>query len=188
MKKRLLMLAMLLLCFAGALHAEEDSSEKSDEIEFPQWALDLRRAEIIGLGSMPFTTMGVTFFYGAIKYFKGESNSFPNPLDKNVSYDKQEIFSILGISFGVSALIALADFIIVKIERWKNRDKLKQFQTTEIITVVPATEEEIIKFKRQQLHIEDDSSEEEKNQNGSDGDSEENLSPASDKGDLGGEP
>lgn len=155
MKKFFLLLISILFFSVGFIHAEDSSSEKKEEVEFPQWALDLRRAEIVGFGSMPFTTMGVTFFYGAYKYFSGESSSFPNPFDKNTSYEKKEIFSILGISFGISALIALSDFIIVKIERGKNRDRLKRLQTTDIITVVPASEEEIIKFRNQQIHGED---------------------------------
>ena len=155
MKKFFLLLISILFFSVGFIHAEDSSSEKKEDVEFPQWALDLRRAEIVGFGSMPFTTMGVTFFYGAYKYFSGESSSFPNPFDKNTSYEKKEIFSILGISFGISALIALSDFIIVKIERGKKQDRLKRLQTTDIITVVPASEEEIIKFKNQQIHGED---------------------------------
>ena len=158
MRKFFLMLSVMLI-FTGAVHAEESDAEKTDEIEFPQWALDLRRAEIVGFGSMPFTTISVTFFYGVYKYFSGESNSFPNPFDKNSSYDKHEIFSILGLSFGISAVIALADFIIIKVKRWQDRDRLKKIQTNEIITVVPATEEEIRNFK-QQMNIDDGGSSE----------------------------
>ena len=47
----------------------------------PQWAKDLRRAEIITLGSVPFVTMGVTFSYSLYRYFAHGMNSayIPNP-------------------------------------------------------------------------------------------------------------
>ena len=56
--------------------AEADPYEQD---EFPQWAKDLRRGEIISLGSIPFVGLWVVGSYGGYKYFSGEIDSFPNP-------------------------------------------------------------------------------------------------------------
>lgn len=41
-----------------------DEAEPYDEAEFPQWALDLRRAEIVALGALPITLLASRLLYG----------------------------------------------------------------------------------------------------------------------------
>ncbi len=148
-KKFFLLIPLLLFLFNMTVFAEGNTDESdSKEFEFPQWALYVRRAEIVTLGSLPFTTLGVTAVFGAYQYFSGQTSSFPNPFDKNSpAFSVDNIKIVLGISFSISAVIGLVDLIITIV---KNNNESKRLQkimdTSSIITIVPATDEEIEKI------------------------------------------
>ena len=120
MKKSLLLLLLISL-FSQNLFADTSSTSTTpkayDDDEFPQALLDLRRFEIITLGSMPFVMLDTTLAYSAYKYATGKSTSF-NFLNSS-SYDKDETKKIILTSLGISASIGLTDFIVRLVKRSK---------------------------------------------------------------------
>jgi len=135
---------------------DESSSTTTEEAEpyspeeFPGWSKKLRRAEIITLGSVPFTTLGVILAYGTYQYAKGESVSFPNPFDSSKNYDEHQIKMILGYSVAASCAIGLTDFLITFIKEKHAQRKLEKIrETTELPTVTPITPEEAGELMRQ---------------------------------------
>ena len=113
------------MVFAADTYAKTSSSTSDDTVEpepyhddeFPQWAKDMRRTEIVTLGAVPFITIGISAGYGAYKYYKGEMNTFPNPFSKDDGYSNKEIWGIVGTSLGVSAAIGITDLIISLVKR-----------------------------------------------------------------------
>lgn len=68
---RILLAGCLLVVLAGTGWTQEDSgrtvapnAEPYEEGEFPQWARSLRRAEVIGLGTLPITLLASRILYG----------------------------------------------------------------------------------------------------------------------------
>ncbi len=130
--------------------SESDEPEPYSPDEFPEWSKKVRRAEIITLGSVPFTTLGVILAYGTYQYVKGESVSFPNPFDSSKSYDEQQIKMILGYSVAASCAIGLTDFMISFIKHKHTQHKLEKIRkATEQPTVTPITPEEAGNLMRQ---------------------------------------
>jgi hypothetical protein len=106
--------------------------------EFPQWARDLRRTEIVTLGSLPFVALGVALGYSVIRYVDHDMDPdyAPNPFAKTVSgLSTDEQLDILFISLGVSALFGLTDLTINLIKR-HNTNK-QQNTGAGAITVTP---------------------------------------------------
>lgn len=64
MKKKCLFLVILLCLTSSLFSAEKNTSDKQ---ELPQAIQDLRRFEIITLGSMPFVTMDISLAYTGYK-------------------------------------------------------------------------------------------------------------------------
>ena len=152
MKKKNVLLILLMTLIAASLFCQEktESSEKKT-VELPQWALYARRAEIVTFGSLPFTTMGVSFAFSTYKYFSGASSTFPNPFDKSSSsYSEGDILKILGISLSISAVIGIADLIVGIVRHNGEAKRLERLNESNVITIVPATDEEIEKFKLMQ--------------------------------------
>ena len=94
-----------------------DPAPYQDE-EFESWVLDLRRAEIVALGSLPITSLYGYLMYGilrsafhgfAVEYsFLGGANRVPYTLEENVG--------VLIFACSASILIAVADWIMGVIE------------------------------------------------------------------------
>ena len=83
------------------------------EDEFPQWTKDLRRAEIISLGAVPFAALGITIGYGTYLYKTGETEHFPNPFSKgDDSFTEEQQLKILGASLGAGLCIGVIDFTV----------------------------------------------------------------------------
>lgn len=118
--------------------------EEYSDNEFPDWAKDLRRTEIISFGSMPFVTLGVTLGLSTYKYVTGASTSFPNPFNKSsTSYTTDEQIQILKYSSLISLGLGVTDLIINLIQRFNSQKKLKQIQDSkEKVIVTPITPEE----------------------------------------------
>lgn len=94
-KKLVLILVLFSLCFSlFALDTLDMSkAEPYRESEFPKWSLDLRRSEIIFFGSLPLAYPVVSLALSTL----GKPSSF---------------METLPIACSVSAVIALADYII----------------------------------------------------------------------------
>jgi hypothetical protein len=87
------------------------------EEEFPLWAKDLQRAEIITFGSFPFTMLFSSiamdlYVWGTNNWVQGYSPIF-NPMEMTI----EQRFMTIGIALGASILIAVADNIIVQVKR-----------------------------------------------------------------------
>lgn len=102
--------------------------------ETPQWAKDLRRAEIISLGSIPFVTIWTMLAYSAIT--KGK---IVNPLSKDSSdsFDGGDQAKVLGIACSVSLALGLTDFTINLIQRMIEKNKATKEINENAVTVVP---------------------------------------------------
>ncbi|MBO4732459.1 MAG: hypothetical protein J5597_06625 [Spirochaetaceae bacterium] len=129
------LLCCLILCisvfsavFAQSLKLED--AEPYQYEEFPEWAHQLRRSEIITVGSYPFTMMSVGFGYSLYRYFANDMSSSysPNPFvnanSKNYTADEQK--KMIKYAAGMSLGIGLLDFIINQSIRSEEKKQAKQ--------------------------------------------------------------
>lgn len=115
--------------------ADTSASSSYNDIDFPQWARDLRRTEIITFGSLPFVTIWTTAGYSlAVK------GTFHNPLDKSTSgFTEDDQKKIIAIAAGTSLCLGLADLTINLIAR--SVRKSKQRKTVQTIQVIPLSQQ-----------------------------------------------
>ncbi len=148
-------IAVVLLCaFSLPLFSEptitvEGYNEKEHRI--PVWAKDLRRTEIITLGSLPFTTLGTKAGYTIWRYFshRFDSSFIPNPLAKTsdgAHLDSSEQKKVFAIAISTSLVLGITDFTITQIkrgiERREARAEQKKLEETVVITAVEPADEE----------------------------------------------
>jgi hypothetical protein len=134
-KSRLLPAAMLLAVVFSPGFSQTVSAvpEPYTKDEFPQWARDLRRTEIITFGSLPFVALSVTMGYGIVRFAGG--SAFPNPFAKsadNLTQDEQK--QVLFISLGTSVLLGLTDLTINLIQRHQAAKKRTTVSGTITVT------------------------------------------------------
>lgn len=159
--KKLIVFSLILLfsCSLSLFAADTKNSttpEPYSKEEFPEWANDLRRSEIIAFGSMPFVTTWVTVGYGLVGMWiipenpenefcaKYHLSDFPNPLDKSKNiFTEDQIKLVVSVSAIISLGLGVTDFIINNSKRNKLR---KEMQLKEELrgksTVTPLTPEE----------------------------------------------
>ncbi len=113
---------------------EEESRDPSapepyDPAEFPSWSRDLRRAEIIALGSFPITMIlsGFTYQLGRFAYQSyraGEPNSDFAPWFFSTStgerYNNDERIGLIVSAATLSVGVALLDYALGRRERAQN--------------------------------------------------------------------
>ncbi len=105
------LLAFLVLSSTPA--AAESSKTGWDDVDFPVWAKDIRRAEIITLGSLPFVTLWTTLGYSIFEY--GE---FRNPLNKSSdSFTVEDQKKIIAVSAGACVALGIFDLLVTKASR-----------------------------------------------------------------------
>lgn len=142
MKRFILAVVSIFLFFSFSsqpIFADTSSSAtKYDDINFPQWAKDLRRTEIITLGSLPFVTLWTTVGYSLYEY--GE---FRNPLDKSTdSFTEDDQWKIIKISSLTCVGLGLTDLVINLIARSRKESRLKKLREMQPYTVTPAKDRE----------------------------------------------
>lgn len=122
---------IVLLCFSLCSVFSDDKSPKPyEKNEFPGFLYDLRRAEIITLGAMPFVTFNIALGYSFTNYALHNFNSsyfvnpFANSSDDN-AYSSDEQIAIIISSLCISAGIGLTDFIVHSAKRNKQQRLLK---------------------------------------------------------------
>lgn len=101
--------------------------EPYQEDEFPQWVKDLRRAEVIIVGSIPFTmfyTITILDYYQrfnlwASNDFAWESAPWSINSQNLVPYNLEEKVGIVITAVSFSVCIAIIDYIIVRVNRNK---------------------------------------------------------------------
>lgn len=151
MKNGLFRCIALILCwsFALSLEAAEPTVtiEPYTKDEFPGWLQDLRRAEIVSLGSLPFVTLSVTLGYSLYRYFSHDMNPdyFPNPFAKSSSAARlstDEQLGILFTSLGVAAAVGITDFTITTIQRHK-RNKAQEELNRGAVEIIPLDDESV---------------------------------------------
>ncbi len=158
--KRIIML--YLLC---ALAAPPVFSQTSDSVttiapysqdEFALWMKDLRRFEIVSLGSIPFVTFGTSLGYGFYRYFSHGMNSdylpslFSSGKDSGLSERQQR--NLFLVSVGIGVAIGLIDFAIVQIKRAR-QNRAASGRQGSVITIEPlqaeAVQEETEPFEQE---------------------------------------
>lgn len=95
--------------------------------EFPPVLKNLRRAEIITFGSLPFVSLTSSLVYSFIRYgASGGKAEFPNPFSTNNAFSTKEHVGLLLTSLGISFGIGLTDFIVQSV-------KHKRAQKTQLL-------------------------------------------------------
>lgn len=119
--KKLLWLIMLLSLLGSASFSEEQdrNPEEYQEDEFPALLKDLRRGEIIFLGSLPVSLFLSFETYDIYRYLAHERSPeyapWPFRRSGGVPYTEDEKIGVLVSALSISFLVALSDFIIGKI-------------------------------------------------------------------------
>ena len=118
-----------------SLSSSQSTATTFDTTDFPQWAKDLRRWDIIAFGSFPFSMFFVTFATDMIRWNNenGMDTSeqgrryAPWPLKSAGAYEMEndEFKRTLLISAGISAAIALVDYFIVRGKRRAERQRIQ---------------------------------------------------------------
>ena len=138
---------ILLIVFFMSLvpvYSENNVPEPYTEDEFPSFLYDLRRAEIITLGSMPFITLGTSLGYsfGKYAYHGFDSAYFSNPFAKTTesAYSADEQVGIILTSLGISLGIGITDFIVQTVKRNSKAKKIKNNNNSPI-KITPISED-----------------------------------------------
>ena len=120
--KRIVLLITVFLFFAGSMplfsqvKPKEDTllPEEYDPDEFPLWAHDVRRFEVITFGAFP-----VAFFFSSLVYDVSiaAQHGFSSGYDLGTQRDTHDITTIIVAAVGVSVGVAIADLIITLSKR-----------------------------------------------------------------------
>ncbi len=115
----------ILLSVCACLFGDTGNGEPVpyDPEEFPPWVHDLRRAEIIMIGSIPVSIILSGLVYSLYRWAEHDFSQEYSPgifgSQAAKELDETEKKSVLTITVSISGLIALADFIIGKVETLK---------------------------------------------------------------------
>ena len=127
-----------LFCSTPALYADDTSKNAErapvpySENEFPLWATELRRFEILTLGALPLVTMLSFWTYDIARSLKhtGDERYYPWPLKKSEiaipissSTQRKIFFTALGISLGIALTDICVRAIIRRIREKKEAEQ-----------------------------------------------------------------
>lgn len=142
MKRKIAALA-LFIAFALPLFAENETHVPVpyEKDEFPVWIKDLRRAEIITFGSLPFVTFSASIYYDIYRFYDHDQAAGyePWPFKKSstaVALSEDEQKRIILISACISVGVAIFDYTFRAIRREirsKKADKAHQLIIEPII-------------------------------------------------------
>lgn len=126
MKKKSFLTFLLVFSFQIILNAQTTTTTPAPTppYQFPQWAKDIRRFDIIAFGVFPFawlfTSIGVDIYRSA-QHSWSDDRYYPWPMTgKNpVAWNNDEY--VMALTFaGIAAItIAVIDFTIIHIKRYK---------------------------------------------------------------------
>ncbi len=112
--------------------------------EFPPWQKDLRRAEILSFGALPFVTFMASIYFDVYRYAdnRGDEGYLPWPFKKSavaVPLTEREQKNIFLASAGISVGVALFDYGFRYIKRHIRAEKAEKAdrQRIEPIVIVP---------------------------------------------------
>ncbi|MDR1429233.1 MAG: hypothetical protein LBI85_03005 [Spirochaetaceae bacterium] len=116
--------------------------------EFPLWARDLRRGEIVAFGAVPFTMFFSIFAMDAYRWASHDQDlryaPWPFKAAGAVSMSEGEQFLCFGIAIAGAVTIALADHLIVRAQRARDARRLQELPPGDpiIIRRIPPEEGE----------------------------------------------
>jgi hypothetical protein len=129
--------AIVLVAFGSGLFAQTSTQAATPAAapyaadEFKGWMLDLRRFEIIGLGSLPFSVFFTRIGFDTYKYFgsydkelkKFDPQYAPWPFKKSSAYvpTSDEAKRIIIAAASLSVIVAVADLVILKLREKKTK-------------------------------------------------------------------
>jgi hypothetical protein len=126
----LLFVALLLVPRVALGQETETEPEPYDPEEFPAWSRDLRRGEIVALGSFPVMLLLTNISYDLVRFGResleaGEWNYtyapwFFGPPDKPPLTEDERI-GVIATAAGISVSVALIDFFIGKMTNREER-------------------------------------------------------------------
>ncbi len=119
-----------------------DEPEPYDKEKVPLWLKDLRRFEIVSLGSVPFALLPTTVAYGAYLKSQGERGHVPGPLSQS-SFDEWQQVKLMGITIGVGLCIGTVDFAVNQIVRHSRNKRQKKINLREQVIVIPFSESSV---------------------------------------------
>lgn len=136
--KRCIGVVLLLTCTGMAVYGQTSSSVTNsisnlpatyfDTSDFPLWAKDLRRAEIVAFGSFPFAiffaSLGMDLYRSATHDWDRRYAPWPLKTAGSFEMTKQQHFITLGAAAAGAVLISLADYLIVRHKRNKAEQKV----------------------------------------------------------------
>jgi len=136
MKKIFFVSVLFFLLFAPQFEAFAQSTSVPNVFDmtgFPQWARDLRRFDVIAFGSFPFSMFAVTFITDMFRWNNANGMDFndrryaPWPLKSAGAIDMtaEEYKRTILLAVGVSLVLALTDFAIVKIRQSNERRRIE---------------------------------------------------------------
>ncbi|MDR2257710.1 MAG: hypothetical protein LBE14_01025 [Treponema sp.] len=106
------------------------TSNQFDTSDFPLWGKDLRRAEIIAFGTFPFTMFTATFFMDTWRTYNHDWDTryapWPFKTAGAISMTTKEHEMTMSIACIASLALALTDYIIVQIKRYRARQRVLQ--------------------------------------------------------------
>lgn len=119
--------------------------ESYDNVEFPQFLLDMRRTEIVTIGSYPFTSLLVGAGFSMYKYFSSgmDSKYTPNPFMKTSSANLTNaettgiILGAAGLSLGIGIIDFFLNQIALATEMQKKEASLGENGLDPDITIIP---------------------------------------------------
>jgi hypothetical protein len=145
---RVVSLTLVLSLVAGLAPLAAQSAAGTEStvpnIEFPQWSKDLRRAEIVAFGTLPFSWLisTVSMDISRTVAHGGDQQYWPWPLKPAgaPTMTNSEFITSIGVAIGISAAVAIVDHIIIKHKRRKAETlKLENPRREPIIIRRPVT-------------------------------------------------
>ncbi len=129
--RRVLTLTLLLLfCSGTLLYSDEAVPAAYSPDEFPGWALDLRRGEIIAIGVFPIALLASSVFYDVIRFGYQSARAgqfdadyapwFFSPPGAPGLTDRERVGILVGAA-AISVTVALVDNLLGRRERRGNR-------------------------------------------------------------------
>jgi len=150
MKKRQVFFVLIILIFLGSqsgLLAQTSSSASMgstnfDMSDFPLWAKDLRRGEIIAFGSFPFTYFLMNFGFDLYRWGTNgwDRRYAPSLFSSAGAIEKTQTqkFITIGLSAGGAIIVAAVDYGIMRHKRKVRENEIKSLpEGTPVIIRTP---------------------------------------------------
>jgi hypothetical protein len=145
MKKIVFSIVLISLFFIPVFQAGAQSLSSTnptqlsfDTTGFPQWALDLRRWEIVAFGTFPFSMLLVSL---ATDLLRDNTNELSNV----------EIGRTIVLAAGISITLAFVDFFIVSSRKNNNHQNIESLPVGSTVTIERRSPEEENQVEDDQL-------------------------------------